>query len=95
MWHFHPDWSLHRLEGPLAFFEHADGARMAFLASAPLRQPDDRTLSQWAPEYGRIEPAVCLEAAIAGEAPLRLTACIPCDGTLQTAHELSLALSEG
>jgi hypothetical protein len=89
MWHFHPAWSLESLDGNHALLRHADGARMSFLASVPLRQPEDLALHEWAPEYGRRERCLCLEAAVDGAAPLSLAAFIPADGMLETAHRLA------
>jgi hypothetical protein len=89
MWHFHPDWSLERVEDNRAFLQHVDGTRLAFLTSAPLRVAGDPRLHQWAPEYGRIEPALCLESLLTAVAPFSMAAFIPADGRLDTALTLA------
>ncbi|HJR58577.1 MAG TPA: alginate lyase family protein [Vicinamibacterales bacterium] len=89
MWHFHPDWTLDRIEGHCALLIHADGTRAAFLTSAPLRQVTEKGLDEYAPEYGRLVKTLCLESAIRGVAPLSMLAAIPVDGTRESALELA------
>jgi hypothetical protein len=89
MWHFHPDWSLERMEETSAVLRHADGMRLVFMSSAPLRAATEGGLDEWAPVYGRIEKCVCLQSALTGAAPFSMAAFIPADGRAETAQTLA------
>ena len=58
----------------------------------PLKLAGDPRLQEWAPEYGRIETALCLEAVLDASPPFTLTAIIPADGQLGTALTLARAM---
>jgi hypothetical protein len=92
MWHFHPDWSLERIEGDRAHLRHRDGTSLVFLSSVPLQVANDPRLQEWAPEYGRIENALCLEATSISSTPCTLAAIVPADGQLETALKLASAM---
>ena len=89
MWHFHPAWSLIRIQDTHAILQHLDGTRVVFMSSAPLHRATTDGLDEYAPEYGRIEKAVCLEATVSAVAPVSIVTVIPADGTETTAHDLA------
>jgi hypothetical protein len=89
MWHFHPDWSLEHIEDNRAFLRHLNGAHLVFLASAALHVARDAMLHEWAPVYGRIERALCLESIVTAAAPFTMAAFVPADGRLETALTLA------
>jgi hypothetical protein len=93
MWHFHPDWSLVRFEDGQAILQHTDGTCFVFTSSVPLRVATAPGLDEYAPEYGRIERALCLEASISAPTPITIVTVIPADGTETTAHELASAVN--
>lgn len=89
LWHFHPDWSLIQIDDGQATLQHADGNRVVFMSSVPLHVATAPGLDEYAPEYGRIEKALCLEASVSGATPMSILTVIPADGTVGAAHELA------
>jgi hypothetical protein len=94
MWHVHPSWRLEELDGSTARFRHLDGTPAAILASVPLHQVTDGGLNEFAPEYGRVEEAVCLECVVDAAAPFSLVTVIPADGLVETARELASTVQD-
>jgi hypothetical protein len=94
MWHIHPSWRIESLDGSTVRLRHDDGAAAVILASAPLRQVTDGRLDEYAPEYGRIEKAVCLECAVEATVPFSITTVIPADGTVETARRLASTVQD-
>jgi uncharacterized heparinase superfamily protein len=94
MWHIHPSWRIETLEGATVRLRHADGAAAVILASAPLREVTDARLAEYAPEYGRVEKAVCLECTVEGTVPFSITTVIPADGTVETARQLASTVQD-
>lgn len=59
MWHLHPEWTLHAA-GDDRVVLHRGDASAVLASSVPVRGVAQRTLNEYAPEYGRIQPALCL-----------------------------------
>jgi hypothetical protein len=76
MWHFHPAWEVSLTGDRLAQLCGPKGVRLAMASSAPLTSRDG-ALGQYAPVYGRVEPARCVSATATGMAPLALATFIP------------------
>ena len=89
LWHFHPAWSLIRIDSGRATLHHADGTRLVFMSSAPVGIATAPGLDEYAPEYGRIERALCLEASVSGATPISIVTVIPADGTVEAARQLA------
>lgn len=89
MWHFHPDWSLVGIDDTRATLLHADGTRFVLMCSVPLQVATSRGLDEFAPEYGRVQKALCLEARISADAPVSIVTVFPADGSARLAAELA------
>lgn len=70
LWHVHPEWMLDALDADRATFRHVGGARIVLVSTSPLRKAAEDGFHEYAPEYGRIERATCLEATVHGNGPL-------------------------
>jgi hypothetical protein len=88
-WHIHPDWTLIRIDAGGAIFTHVEGSRIVLHSSSPLREAAGQGLDEYAPEYGRVERATCLEATVRGDAPLQLRTVIAADESLDRALALA------
>lgn len=88
-WHIHPDWTLERIDQDHALFHHSDGRHLVVLSSSWLREAVENGLDKYAPEYGRVQRATCLEATVGGAAPLLLRTVISADGSLERARTLA------
>ena len=89
MWHIHPDWQLERLEELTARLRHLDGTTAIIHSADPLVRGIGNGMEEYAPEYGRIERAVCLVCGVTGHVPFSLLTVIPVDGRIDTARELA------
>jgi hypothetical protein len=88
-WHVHPDWKLVELHGDYAVLHHQDGPRVLVTSSARLDRVAGNGLDEYAPEYGRTEKALCLQAAASGAAPFCIRTVIARDGSLEAARHLA------
>jgi hypothetical protein len=88
-WHIHPDWTLVRIDAGEAIFRHLDGPRVVLRSSSPLREAAGQGLDEYAPEYGRVERATCLEATVRDDAPLQLRTVIAAHESLDRALALA------
>jgi len=74
MWHVHPDWILEGVRDNIAHFRHPGGLIVTLQTSVQLERVSDPGLSEYAPEYGRVVPGICLRSRAAGATPLSLAA---------------------
>jgi hypothetical protein len=94
MWHLHPAWRFTPTDDRSGTLETTGGPAVVLASSAVLRASADPELHTWSPEYGRIEAAPCLAAAIDGDAPVSVCTVIAHAGgrtritALDVAHPL-------
>jgi hypothetical protein len=86
-WHVHPAWGVAATNGGVTL-RHTDGAAYALGSSSAIEilSPEDaQGLDDYAPEYGRIERAVCLRGRTHGTFPRSVATVIAPTGATQEA----------
>ena len=76
MWHLHPSWSIFRQDERCVTLRDPEGTELALACTAPLSEVEGPEAT-YAPVYGRIVPAPCLAADVAGPLPLVMATFIP------------------
>ena len=83
LWHLAPEWHVTSVTtgGAALRLAHADGTAQWIASSWPLAPlPEGHPLRAVAPEYGRVETAECLSAAVSVELPAACVTFIPAAG---------------
>jgi hypothetical protein len=81
-WHLHPAWLAVVRDGT-ATLAHASGARLGLASTAAeISIVDDRSLTAYAPEYGRVESSTTLRARHRAAGPFAIGTFIPASAAL-------------